>query len=381
MKILFVLVPFLIAIFLGRVIIPYILLVTFKKRLFDPITDRKLHNKIIPRLGGVAFVPVQCCLLALTVVITYKLNFVDLHIATWEVFPMFFMLICGLVILYLIGIGDDLIGVGYRWKFIAQILVASLLPLSGLWINNLYGFFFITDISPWLGMPLTIFLVVLVINAINLIDGLDGLCSGLVIVGCLVLGSLFGFYGAWIHALFAFVTAGVLIPFFYFNVIGASKRKRRIFMGDTGSMTLGFSMAFLAVSFAMYNPSIKPFSEGAIIVACSTLIVPVFDVARVMFVRMWTGKPMFKADRSHLHHKLLRSGMSHRTAMISILSLSLFFCIFNIISVQYISNNLVALLDFVIWGLFTLCFNAVVNKKKLKKFRLALVKILIINQL
>lgn len=138
-------------------------------------------------------------------------------------------------------------------------------------------------------------------------------------------------------------------------------------MGDTGSMTLGYTMAFLAISFAMDNKSIKPFSEGAIVVALSTLIVPVFDVARVIIVRWFNKLPLFRADRSHLHHKLLRSGMSHQTAMMTIVGLSLFFCLFNILMVQYISNNIVVALDLVLWMIFTLAFNFVVNKKKEKQ--------------
>src|SRR5690606_1133523 len=163
------------------------------------------------------------------------------------------------------------------------------------------------------------------------------------------LGSLFMYYEAWWHALFAFITVGLLIPFFYFNVFGATGRHRRIFMGDTGSMTLGYSIAFLAVSFAMNNTYIKPFSDGAIVVAFSTLIIPVLDVGRVMFVRWRKGKPVFKADRNHLHHKLLRMGMSHRTAMLSILGLVLFFCLFNILMVELISNNIVIACDLLLW--------------------------------
>ncbi|MGV6943838.1 MraY family glycosyltransferase [Sphingobacterium kyonggiense] len=366
MEYLILLIPFLLAIYLGKVIIPYIMLITYKKRLFDPVDARKLHQSIIPRLGGVAFVPIQCVLLAITVVIVYKINFVNLNIHTNEVFPMFIMLICGMVMLYIIGIADDLIGVSYKWKFVAQIMVACLFPLGGLWINDLYGILFLVKLPAWVGMPLTVFAVVLIINAINLIDGLDGLCSGLVAVGCLVLGGLFAYYEAWIHALLAFITTGILISFFYYNVFGQSKRRRRIFMGDTGSMTLGYTMAFLTISFAMHNDHIKPFSEGAIVVAFSTLIVPVFDVIRVIIVRWFNKQPLFKADRSHIHHKLLRSGISHKSAMLSIVGLSLFFCLFNVFMVQYISNNVVVLLDLLLWISFTLIFNFVVKQKKVK---------------
>lgn len=363
MKLLIVFIPFIIAVLLSRVMIPYILLISYKKRLFDPIDSRKLHKRIVPRLGGVAFAPIQCCLYAISIVIVYKLNFVNLNIVTWEIFPMFTMLICGLAILFIVGIGDDLIGVNYKAKFVAQIFVACLFPLSGLWINDLYGVGLIISLPPWVGMPLTVFLVVLIINAINLMDGLDGLCSGVVGLGCVVLGGLFMYYGAWLHALFAFITAGVLIPFFYYNVFGTVRRRRQIFMGDTGSMTLGYSVAFLAISFAMNNHFIKPFSEGAIVVAFSTLIVPILDVARVMYVRWRAGKSMFSADRNHLHHKFLRSGMSHRTAMLAILCLALFFCIFNIVMVEIISNNVVVLCDVLLWIIFHYIFDRVFEKK------------------
>lgn len=367
-KLFIILIPFILAIFLGNLIIPFIILITHKKKLFDPIDSRKLHHRAIPRLGGVSFVPVQTFLMALTIVIVYKIPFINLEIKSWEIFPMFYVLICGLFVLFIVGLADDLIGVSAKSKLLVQIFVASLFPLAGLWINDLYGLFFIQQQLPfWIGAPLTVFAVILIINAINLIDGLDGLCSGIVMVGCLVLGCLFIYYHAWIHALFAFITVGVLIPFFYYNVFGTNKRKRRIFMGDTGSLTLGFTMAFLSIAFAMNNKDIKPFSEGAIVVAFSTLIIPVFDVARVICIRWYTKKPLFRPDRNHLHHKFLRSGMSHHQALLFILGLVLFFCIFNIILVEYISNNVVLFLDALLWITFHYIFNTIERSKLEKK--------------
>ena len=365
------LVPFVLAIILGRSIIPYILLITYKKRLFDPIDSRKLHQTSIPRLGGIAFMPVQLCLLAISIVVIYNFSlhlYFSPPITTWVILPMFVVWSVGMIMLFITGVADDLVNVNYKWKFFVQIVAASLFPLSGLWINDLYGFFFIVQIPFWLGCLITIFATVLIINSINLIDGLDGLCSGLVCVSCMVMGGVFLYNGAWVHALLAWITAGVLIPFFYYNVFGVSKRRRRIFMGDTGSMTLGYTVAFLAISYSMNNNHIKPFAEGAIVVAFSTLIVPVFDVVRVIIVRVYNGKPIFKADRSHLHHKLLRSGLTHRDAMLSIIGLSLFFSIFNLITVQYISNNIVILLDLLIWILLTVIFNYLVKRKNVVNF-------------
>lgn len=362
MKVIFLVVPFLLAIWLCKTILPYIILITYKKRLFDPINDRKVHARSIPRLGGVAFMPIQLFLLIISIVVAYKVNYVPLGINREEVFPMIAGLCCGLFLLYMVGIADDMIGVNHKTKFVVQILAASIFPLTGLWINDLYGLGFIVTLPIWIGVPLTIFLVVLIINAINLIDGLDGLCSGVVMVGCAVLGVLFAYDGAWLHALFAFITAGVLISFFYYNVFGKSKGRHKIFMGDTGSMTLGYSIAFLAISFAMNNKGIKPFYEGAIVVAFSTLIVPILDVARVMFVRWYSGKPIFQPDRNHLHHKFLRTGMPHGAAMLCVLSLALFFCTFNMIAVHYLSNNIVLVANGVLWIGFHYVFNRLERK-------------------
>lgn len=353
MKLLIILIPFAVAFYLGKIIIPFIYLVSYRKRLFDPINKRKIHGSIIPRLGGVAFTPVQCCLMTMAIVIFHKYNFLnDLHLDTGEILPMFLLLTAGLVILFLVGIADDLIGVTYKFKFAAQLIAAMMFPLSGLWINDMYGVLFITYLPAWIGMPLTVFVVMLVINAVNLIDGIDGLCSGLITVSSIILGVLFASNGAWLHAIFAFTTAGVLLPFFYFNVFGTKKRKRRIFMGDTGSLTLGYSIAFLAVSFSMNNDSIKPFFEGAIVSAFTVLWVPILDVARVMWVRYRNGNPLFKADRNHLHHKFLDMGFSYRSTMIYIILVAVFFSVFNIVGVQFISNNIVLALDVVLWIVF-----------------------------
>lgn len=332
---------------MGWILIPQIVFIAFRKRLFDIVDTRKVHVGIIPRLGGISFVPTQCCLIILSIFFMHRFRIGSSSIIT--VLPFFLALICGLVILFMTGIKDDLIGVNYHWKFFIQILVALLFPLSGLWINNMYGVCGIIALPSWVGMPLTIFFVVFIINAINLIDGIDGLCSGLTAIGCFIIGGLFAYSGAWLHASYAFITAGILLPFFYCNVFGISKCKQRIFMGDTGSLTLGLSVAFLIVSYAMYNPDIKPFSDGAVIVAFAIFIIPMFDVIRVIFVRLYNHKSIFLPDRNHIHHRFLRLGFSNRATMIIILLMALFFSFLNIVGVEYVNNNVLLFLDVVLW--------------------------------
>lgn len=357
MNYVFVLVVFIVAIFMGWVIIPQIVLIAFRKRLFDAVDNRKVHLGIIPRLGGISFAPVQCSLMVLAIFLVHKLR-LD-HVDASSLIYLFLLLICGLVLLFLMGIKDDLIGVNYRWKFVVQLLVALFFPLSDLWVNNLYGLLGITVLPPFIGMPLTILLVVFIINAVNLIDGLDGLCSGLVGMACFVLGALFIYHNSWLHAVFSFITAGVLIPFFYYNVHGVSPKKQRIFMGDTGSLTLGLSVSFLAVSYAMNNPLIKPFDDSSLVVAFATLLVPMLDVLRVMLVRVRLNKPVFQPDRNHIHHKFLRLGLSHRSAMLAILLLELLFITLNIWAVRFIDSNALICMDFILWSVFHLMLDRV----------------------
>ena len=171
------------AILLSALIIPRILVVAYRKKLFDIPNERK-----VPRLGGISFVPTILFSLSFVTGLRYLIGFEIAENRLHFIIPEFFFLICGLTLLYLSGIKDDLVGLRYRTKFFIQILAASMFPLAGLWINNLYGLAGIHELSPYIGIPLTILMTVFIINAINLIDGIDGLASGLSIIALSVLG-------------------------------------------------------------------------------------------------------------------------------------------------------------------------------------------------
>lgn len=214
MNIIFILIAFTISAYIARLIIPRILLISFRKKLFDIPDERKVHKRAIPRLGGVSFFPtilLSCsAVLALRTLTGYGISVLTAS----YILPEFLVLVCGMVILYLTGIADDLVGVRYRQKFVIQIICASLFPVVGLWINDFYGLFGINMIPAWFGIPFTIITVVFITNAINLIDGIDGLASGLSSVSLLVFGFLFMEKGLWMYSMLAFSTFGVLIPFF-----------------------------------------------------------------------------------------------------------------------------------------------------------------------
>ncbi len=351
------------SILLSALIIPRILVVAYRKKLFDIPNERKVHDGIIPRLGGISFVPTILFSLSFVTGLRYLIGFEIAENRLHFIIPEFFFLICGLTLLYLSGIKDDLVGLRYRTKFFIQILAASMFPLAGLWINNLYGLAGIHELSPYIGIPFTMLMTVFIINAINLIDGIDGLASGLSIIALSVLGSLYLYDNQWVYAMFAFSALGTLLPFFYYNVFGKADRCTKIFMGDTGSLTLGYMLAFLTISYATVNPQIHPYFEGAIIVAFAPLIVPAFDVFRVMLIRARNHKPLFIADRNHIHHKCLDMGFNLRRSMICILTMALSFSIINIVLAFVINNNILFLADIIVWIGLNLWFDKIRDQK------------------
>lgn len=362
MNIIFILLAFAISAYIAWLIIPRILLISFRKRLFDMPDERKVHKRAIPRLGGVSFFPtilLSCC--AVLVIRTLTGYGISTLPASY-ILPEFLVLVCGMVLLYLTGIADDLVGVRYRQKFVIQILCASLFPIAGLWINDLYGLFGVHLIPAYIGVPFTILTIVFITNAINLIDGIDGLASGLSSVSLWVFGFLFIEKGLWIYSMLAFSTFGVLIPFFYYNVFGSAEHARKIFMGDTGSLTLGYILSFLAIKYSQ-NTEFIPMTQGAFVIAFSTLIVPAFDVIRVVIVRIYNGKNPFEPDKNHIHHQFLAMGFSVRKAMLLILLISCIFSGVNILLMPYVDNTLMLIGDVIAWVGLNLWW----SRAKLKK--------------
>ena len=341
---------FLLCVFCAGIVIPQILLIAFRKQLFDLPDERKIHHCAVPRLGGIAFKPVVFFSFALLLGINMTLGHSEmLSEISNDIRPLAFVF-CSIMVLYLVGMADDLIGIRYRAKFVIQILCGVMLIVGGIYIDNLHGILGIHAVPLWLGYPLTILIVVFIINAINLIDGIDGLASGLCIIACLFYGLTFFMLHQHIYAMLAFATLGVLVPFFYYNVFGNPEHGRKIFMGDTGSLTVGMMLCFLSLKLIMcgtddnttYNPMVLAFSP---------LLVPCCDVVRVYLHRVRNGKNPFLPDKNHIHHKLLAIGMKQRSAMITIISVSTVFILLNILLSLYFDVNWIILGDVLIWTL------------------------------
>ena len=339
----------------GLTFTPLILDFCKRKKLYDLPSERKVHKNATPRLGGISFFPSM--MIAFTIMLLYFTWFRNKEIAfnTWSA-----SYIMGVGIIYLTGIVDDLVGLKAKTKFLVQIITACLLPMAGLYINNLYGLFGIETIPYYIGIPLTIFVLVFIDNAINLIDGIDGLAAGLSFIALTGFLVYFIHHGVFMHTYSILVAGlmGALIAFLYFNLFGRAERNTKIFMGDSGSLSLGFTLGFLAVKCAMDNSNIWTTRPEAVIIPLTLLFVPTADVVRVTLYRLRHGRPLFDADKNHIHHKLMRTGLSQHQALIFILLLSIGYIILNGLLYPLLSSTIIVLIDIVLFCLINFLINS-----------------------
>ena len=266
----------------------------YKLGLVDEPNERSSHTKIIPRVGGLAiFLPYL--LLGTGFYIT-GYNYLQLHSGYW----------LGLGAIVALGTLDDRLDLSSYLKFLVQFAVAAYYVLStGNYVDNLYGLFGVGALPQWLGIGLSIITVVYLINAVNLIDGVDGLAAGISLLALYLFSALMG--GGEHLITFAFIGLG-LIVFMGFNY----SDKRKIFLGDAGSLSLGFILATFAMEFLHSgNNHITHLNLNPVIVTVLVLGYPVADTIRVFAIRISLGLSPFNADRRHMHHALLDKGFSH----------------------------------------------------------------------
>lgn len=283
--------------------IPTIVKISRRKNLMDEPGARSSHIRKIPNLGGIA--------------IFFSIG-VSAPVFAYELFDLYKFLFASLVILLYIGIMDDIMIMRAYKKLIAQVLVSSLVVLgSDVRIGSLFGLFGVYEIGYFVSVVLSIVIFVALINAFNLIDGIDGLAGTFTLVSCSVFGFTYYRLGEENYPLVILcaIMIGTVLAFLYYNL--SNYRIRKIFMGDTGSMILGFLLAFTAISFVNIfvdrESSLQRYHlDSAPAIAIAILILPIIDTMNVMILRLLNGESLFEADKKHIHHSLLRLGFTHR---------------------------------------------------------------------
>lgn len=293
-------------------LIPKVLWVSKEKNLMAQINDRSSHIEAIPSFGGVAFF--VTLILLLSILQPLRLTDVGNH------------LIAGITILFMVGLKDDLVISTARVKFFGQVAAVCFLVFSPeLQLDNLRGFWGIYEIPAILGYSIKAFIAIALINAYNLIDGIDGLAAmiGIVIAG--IYGCIFHISGNSYFLLVCVGVIGILSAFLRYNF---SRGRKKIFMGDSGSLVIGLILAFLTMKILVMAPVPEFIAQGhdpanrLLLIAC-VLFIPAFDTLRVMIIRMLNKRSPFSADRNHLHHILLDLGFSHFRAGLCLAFLNL----------------------------------------------------------
>ncbi len=279
--------------------IPTILRVARQKNLFDEPGKRTVHKIRIPTLGGLA--------IFIGFLFTYSL-FVDWFESTKIPF-----LIPSLLIIFGIGIKDDIFATAPIVKLMGQIIAALIIVGMGdLRITDLHGFFGL-EINYLTSVMISVFVIVFITNGFNLIDGIDGLAATTGIITILSFGIWFYINGNYHIPIMSSALVGGLLAFSYYNVFS---KRQKIFMGDTGSLLLGFLLAVVAINFSEFSILDKYSGHTYVMnsgpaVAIAILIVPIIDTTRVFFIRISQGKSPFTADKNHIHHRMLALGFTH----------------------------------------------------------------------
>jgi UDP-N-acetylmuramyl pentapeptide phosphotransferase/UDP-N-acetylglucosamine-1-phosphate transferase len=310
-----------------------------------PTEERKVHKRSVPTIGGI--------IIFAATLFAYSLWFSLADGATYDrIFGSvkeFKLIIATSLILFFVGVKDDIIGTAPVKKLFAHIVVALILVLIGdIRITSLHGIFGIYDIPYWGSVFLSIFTYVVVVNSFNLIDGVDGLAAGVGLLSSVAFGIWFIFANEFPYAALAFSLAGSLFGFLIFNFSPA-----KIFMGDSGSLVIGMFICVLSIKLIEY-----PIQEldsfwvhiSKPVFTVAALIYPLLDTLRVFIIRAIQGQSPFQADRNHLHHKLLDCKYGHAKTVIIIY-------IFTLVTIG--ASLLSYFIQNVTFGLFTVILTSI----------------------
>lgn len=323
------------AAFLGGLIvwfsIPPIVRIAKAKNLIDAIGERKVHKKEVPTLGGVA---IFMGVVLSTIISTNGYSFDILK-----------YIIASIMIMFFIGLKDDIMIISAEKKFTLQIIAALILIFLGdIRITNFQGLFGINEINFVFSIITTIFLIAVIINAFNFMDGIDGLASGIAILSSVVFGTWFYLTGHIQYSILCFALSGSLCSFFYYNVFS---KKNKLFMGDSGSLIIGTILSVATIQFIEFNNfKTEYYVYASPAVAFGILIIPLIDLFRVFFIRIFNGRSPFSPDTSHFHHCLLKINKVHLTATIITIIINSVFIIlaFSLSNIELNVNLLFGLL-------------------------------------
>jgi UDP-GlcNAc:undecaprenyl-phosphate GlcNAc-1-phosphate transferase len=299
---------FILAMSVTSICVPLVIKLAIKRQLFDEGGGRHVHNGFVPRLGGLAI---------FAGFVFSQLYFGVDHFSSSTILDAYLLLIFSISLLFILGLMDDIVNIKPNLKFIIQLLVAFILVWrADIRVESFYGLFGVGILPVWASYIFSILVITFIVNAYNLIDGLDSLSSSVGIYALASYTGVFIFNGAYEDCMLAFSAMGALLGFWIYN-----KPPAKIFMGDSGSLSIGLLLAYFAIR--VVNLPLDSENTFNPVFAMAVLVYPVIDTLRVFIKRICNGGSPFTADRNHLHHALIDLGFSHGRATLIVLFFSL----------------------------------------------------------
>ena len=321
----------------GFLVTPILIFFLKKMEILDFPGGRKIHSNSIPSMGGIAFI--IATLFSLSIWMEYQ-YLVDLR-----------FILAGITLMFFVGLRDDLVDLTAWQKLGAQMVATFIVVvMSDVRITGFYGFMGIYEFPMFVSFGLSFFTVIAVTNAFNLIDGLDGLAGTVSVVILVFFGFWFYMIGEYSFAMLSLTLAGGVLSFLIFNWHPA-----KIFMGDTGSLSLGFSLSVLVIHFIDSNGQLTGAEalkfRAPIATAIALLIIPLYDTARVFSKRIMKGKSPMSPDKSHVHHFLLRGGLRHDQVAVLLGVVSVIFIFISFLGLKFNDNVMVLVVILLVVGL------------------------------
>ena len=349
--------PLFISLVLGLIIIPNMRLAASEKKMFRPKGEGNDRNKLM--IGGISFFPIILIALCISVTLPHLLGMMELREKVEPTAMRIMQIIVGCSMLFITGLKDDLNGTRGEVKMLVFLLAAAMFPATNLWINNLHGLFGIWEVSPYVGMPLTVLLVVYITEAFNILDGIDGLSSGLGSILLLVFLIFSITHDSTLISFVAAATLGVTIPFCLQSFF--VKRWKNTIMGNSGAYILGYIVSYHTVGLSHS----ERMPEGMLMICLGALFVPMIDTIRVIRSRVRDNRALDRPDRNQLNHKLIRTGMSPRMIPVTISCLMGLFVVLNTHGVlMHWNPNYLLLMDVVLWASILGIINHFIHRRE-----------------
>ena len=310
--------------------IPAIIRLSLVKKLYDKPDERKVHGPRISPLGGMAIFG--------GMIISFV--FCSAHLSN----PALNSVLVALFILFITGVKDDLYPLTYYKKIIGQLLAVGVVVFQGnIRLESFYGLYGIHEIDYWISVSISFFFFLGIINSFNFIDGINGLSSGIGIVVSLAYALWFNYLGEDLFLILSLAIAGSQFAFLRYNLFNA-----KIFMGDSGSMIMGFLAGLLTIYYLQANERADEVllrHIDALVFSLAVLIIPVVDTLRIIFIRVFVlRKSPFHADKNHIHHVLLDIGLSHVQATAILVCVNVGFIILTYYLNEYVRAKYLLLL-------------------------------------